>query len=71
MLQNVENMSPQTMARKGSKQVAGALGIVQAGTDQLLCGSGMQYPANQHVREMMEAGYDQEGGCNLISILEP
>ena len=77
MLQHVENMSPQTMARKGRKQVAEAGHSVQAGlfgvtqgTDQLLRRSGMQYPANKRVREMMAAGSGEEGGCNLISLLD-
>ena len=77
MLENVENMSPQTMARKGRKQVAEALRSVQAGlsgvtqgTDQLLRASGMQYPANKRVREMVAAGSGEAGGCNLISLLD-
>ena len=77
MLENVENMSPQTMARKGRKQVAEVRRSVQAGlsgvtqgTDQLLRASGMQYPANKRVREMMAAGSGEEGGCNLISLLD-
>ena len=77
MLENVENMSPQTMARKGRKRVAKARQSVQAGlsdvtqgTDQLLRGSGMQYPANKRVREMMAAGSGEAGGCNLISLLD-
>ena len=65
------------MARKGRKRVAKARQSVQAGlsdvtqgTDQLLRGSGMQYPANKRVREMMAAGSGEEGGCNLISLLD-
>ena len=53
MLQDEENMSPQTVARKGRKQVSGALQNVQAGlsgvtqgTDQLLRGSGMHPPSS-------------------------
>ena len=77
MLQNVENMSPQTMARKGRKQVAEVRRSVQAGlagvtqgTDQLLRASGMQYPSNKRVREMVAAGSGEAGGCNFISLLD-
>ena len=48
---------------------AGLSGVTQ-GTDQLLRASGMQYPANKRVREMMAAGSGEEGGCNLISLLD-
>ena len=65
------------MARIGRKRVSEALRSVQAdlpgvtqGTNMLLRGSGMQYPANKRVREMMAAGSGQEGGCNLISLLD-
>ena len=77
MLQNVQSMSPQTIAPKPRKRVSEARRSVQAalsgvtqGTDQLLRGSGMQYPANKRVREMMAAGSGEEGGCNLISLLD-
>ena len=30
----------------------------------------MQYPANKHVREMMAGACGEEGGCNLISLLD-
>ena len=76
LLQDVENMSPQTMARKGHKRVAEAHQSVQAGlsgvdqdTDQLTRKSGMQYPAHKRVCEMMESGSGEEGACNLISLL--
>ena len=77
ILQNVENMSPQTIAPKARKRVSEALQSVRAahsgvtqGTDELLRGSGMQYPAKKRVREMMAAGCGEKGGCNLISLLD-
>ena len=30
----------------------------------------MQYPANKHVREMMAGACGEEGGCNLISLVD-
>ena len=66
-------MSPQTMARKGRKRVAEARQSVQAGlsgvtqgTDQLLRGSGMQYPAKKRVRVILAAESGEAVGCNLI-----
>jgi len=76
-LQNLENIASNKMAQQARRKLgkvcqdmAAGLSGVDRGTGKLLRGNGMQYAAEQSVREIMDPGREYDGSCNLLSALE-